>query len=173
MPSLVLIKPDAFQHRLVGWIIANFERFGFNDVQLRQMDEELCRAHYLPHVDKPFYPDLQKFMLSGPVIAIDVDRGWSPVRDTATRIRQHWKGYVDGPRNLIHSSDSYSEAQRELDVWFPSRPIRWNPFNRVVQDHRNGSVYLDETDAVRAAKGLPTPWTPEMASLEISHKPVF
>lgn len=44
--------------------------------------------------------------------------------------------------------------------------IMWNPGNKVVQDHRDGTVYHDLTNNERAARGLPTPWTPEMAEAE-------
>ncbi len=51
-------------------------------------------------------------------------------------------------------------------------PIRWNPWNKVVQDHRDGIVIRDMTDALRMKLGLPTPWTPAMAEYEVKLPPV-
>lgn len=41
--------------------------------------------------------------------------------------------------------------------------VMWNPWNRVVQDHRDGTVHPDLTDRCRAEVGLPVPWSPDMA----------
>jgi hypothetical protein len=43
----------------------------------------------------------------------------------------------------------------------------WNPWNKVVQDHRDGEIDRRRTDEERAARGLPVPWTPEMADREV------
>jgi hypothetical protein len=41
-----------------------------------------------------------------------------------------------------------------------SDPIKWNPWNKVVQDHRDGTVHHELTNVARQARGLPAPWTP-------------
>lgn len=46
-------------------------------------------------------------------------------------------------------------------------PICWNPWNKVVQDHRDGTIHHDLTNVERAKRGLPTPWTPAMADTEV------
>lgn len=48
-----------------------------------------------------------------------------------------------------------------------SDPIRWNPYNRVVQDHRDGTIDHVRTNAERATRGLPVPWTPAIGKREI------
>lgn len=48
----------------------------------------------------------------------------------------------------------------------PGNPIHWNPGNKVVHDHRNGAIIQPDTDQERAKRGLPVPWTPEMAEKE-------
>lgn len=50
--------------------------------------------------------------------------------------------------------------------------ITWNPYNKVVQDHRDGTIYYALTDRERAARGLPVPWTPELAAREQYEAPV-
>ena len=106
MSSLVLIKPDAIEHKLLGWCMACFEHQGIGDIGLVQMDEELCRKHYVDHQAKDFYPGLQAFMCSAPVCAIAVNGPVDAVRSIAMGIRRQHKQYVSGPRNLVHSSDS-------------------------------------------------------------------
>jgi nucleoside-diphosphate kinase len=169
--SLILIKPDAFQHRLVGWCIACFEP-NIDSMYQTHMTLADCRRHYAEHVHKEFYPALAKHMTSGPIVALMVSHV-DQARQQALAIRSHWPGYVSGPRNLVHASDSILSGQRELDIWFPKRPIRWNPYNKVVSDHRCGTVDRDATDAVRNDKGLPTPWSDAIAVHELELKPVF
>ena len=173
MSSLILIKPDAINHHLLGWCIACFEHLGIDELRIIQMDERLCEQHYADHVNKEFYPGLRDFMCSAPLCAVAVYGAVDSVRSIAMDIRRHHSQYVAGPRNLVHASDSIIAAQRELDIWFPGRAMRWNPFTKVVQDHRNGTVDVTVTNALREAKGLPIPWTPELAESEAHMKPVF
>lgn len=172
MASLVLIKPDAIQHKMLGWCIACFEDFGILDMSLVRMTEGLCDAHYVEHREKAFYPGLKEFMLSGNVCALSLAGNTEAVRKVAMYIREEQKAYVDGPRNLIHASDSILSAQRELDLWFPYRATRWNPWGKVVQNLIDGTIDLDITDVVRAHIGLP-PWSQELAEKEVHEKPIF
>jgi hypothetical protein len=55
----------------------------------------------------------------------------------------------------------------------PGPPIKWNPWNKVVQDHRDGTVHHELTNIERGKRGLPTPWTPEMADTEVHEAPSF
>jgi hypothetical protein len=52
-------------------------------------------------------------------------------------------------------------------------PVCWNPFNKVVQDHRDGEIHYHKTNDERAARGLPVPWTPDMGSREVHQSPVW
>lgn len=62
----------------------------------------------------------------------------------------------------------------EIDTAAPAgEPIKWNPWNKVVQDHRDGTVHHDLTNAERAKRGLPTPWAPAMAEAECRQAPSF
>ena len=51
-------------------------------------------------------------------------------------------------------------------------PVRWNPFNKVVQDHRSGTIDLPETNKERTKRGLITPWTPEIGEKEVKESPI-
>ena len=61
----------------------------------------------------------------------------------------------------------------EVDTGAPiDDPIKWNPWNKVVQDHRDGTIHHGLTNAARTERGLPTPWTPSMADVEVHQPPV-
>lgn len=50
--------------------------------------------------------------------------------------------------------------------------VKWNPYNKVVLDHRNGSIDIPYTNAERARRGLVIPWTPEIGEKEIKEAPI-
>ncbi len=52
-------------------------------------------------------------------------------------------------------------------------PVKWNPWNKVVQDHRDGTIDFAATNRERAARGLPVPWRPAMGEHEVRMKPVY
>ncbi len=54
-----------------------------------------------------------------------------------------------------------------------SDPVKWNPWNKVVQDHRDGTIHHDATNDERAKRGLPTPWKPVLADTEAFEAPIF
>ncbi|MDP2875794.1 MAG: nucleoside-diphosphate kinase, partial [Holophaga sp.] len=68
--TFAIIKPNAVRNGHIGEIISTIEREGFTIHGLRmvQLNKELIRGFYIDHVQKEFYPDLQAFMLEGPVI---------------------------------------------------------------------------------------------------------
>lgn len=45
--------------------------------------------------------------------------------------------------------------------------VYWNPYNKVVQDHRDGTIYESATNAVRTKLGLPVPWLPVLGETEV------
>ncbi len=48
----------------------------------------------------------------------------------------------------------------------PGNPIHWNPGNKVVQDHRDGTIIQPDTDIERSKRGLPVPWSNAFAEHE-------
>ncbi len=61
--TLILLKPDCVQRRLMGRILSRFEDKGFNVIGMKMMrvTPELAKQHYAEHVSKPFYPALESF----------------------------------------------------------------------------------------------------------------
>ena len=73
----------------------------------------------------------------------------------------------------LPDGSAFFTAEIDTTAKPPSDPIMWNPFNKVVCDHRDGTIHHDLTNAARAWRGLPTPWTPEMADVEVHQAPVW
>ncbi len=128
--SLILIKPDAMERRLTGRIIARFEDKGLSIVgmKLLHVAPELSRKHYAEHVNKPFYPLVEKFIGSGPVVAMVLEgpEAVSVVRAMLgpTNGRQAPAGTIRGDfglsrqMNLVHASDGPDAARREIEIYF-------------------------------------------------------
>src|SRR5436305_576852 len=62
--TLILLKPDAVQRRLVGTLIQRFEQKGLRLVGVKMVhpSQELAEKHYAVHKGKPFYESLLKFL---------------------------------------------------------------------------------------------------------------
>lgn len=86
----------------------------------------------------------------------------------ADKIIQHPNGSTELP-------DGSGFCVVEIDT-SPGRnsgpPVKWNPWNKVVQDHRDGTIHYAATDRERKARGLPVPWTPAMAKTECHEAPI-
>lgn len=124
--TLVLVKPDGVARRLVGEIVGRLERKGLRlgAMKLLVLSEAQAAAHYAPHVGKPFYPGLIRFITSGPSVAMVVEgpRAIALVRaamgatDPLNAAPGSIRGdlAVDMGMNLVHGSDSPEAATREI-----------------------------------------------------------
>ena len=129
--TLVLLKPDCVARRLMGRVIARLEDKGFDIVAMKLMSitPELAKRHYAEHVKKVWYPELEAFITSGPVVAMIVagPEAIRVVRDMvgATNGLQANPGTVRGDfstsqqMNLVHASDGPESARREVAIFFP------------------------------------------------------
>lgn len=50
---------------------------------------------------------------------------------------------------------------------FADEAIYWNPYNKVVQSHRDGTILVHATNWDRARRNLPVPWSPALGDKEI------
>jgi len=139
--SLVLLKPDCVERRLVGQMISRFETKGLRIVAMKliQITPELSKKHYAEHVSKPFYPGLEAFITSSPVVALAIEglEAITVIRNMlgATSGLKAAPGTIRGDfscsrqMNLVHASDGEEAAARELDLYFaksefcPSEPL--------------------------------------------------
>jgi nucleoside-diphosphate kinase len=132
--TLALIKPDGVGRRLVGEIISRIERKGLTiaALELKNVSDELARAHYAEHEGKPFFPSLLEFITSGPVVAAILEGpravaafrqlagGTDPVEKAAPGTIRGDLG-LNTQLNLVHGSDSPDSADREIGLWFPGQ----------------------------------------------------
>ncbi len=129
--TLLLIKPDGVERRLVGEIIGRIERKGLTvaALEMRVIDDELARQHYAEHDGKQFFASLLEFITSGPLVAAIVEgpRAVEAVRQLAGAtdpVEKAAPGTIRGDFgletqfNLVHGSDSPESAQREIALWF-------------------------------------------------------
>src|SRR6202165_351196 len=70
--TLILLKPDCVQRRLVGAITERFEKKALRlaGLKLVQTGRDLAEKHYAVHKGKPFYDSLLQFLTSGPTVAM-------------------------------------------------------------------------------------------------------
>jgi nucleoside-diphosphate kinase len=138
--TLILLKPDCVQRRLIGAVIQRFEQKGLRLVALKlvQAGKELAEKHYAVHKGKPFYESLLKFLTAGPTVAM-VWEGREAVAVARTIM-----GPTDGAKappatirgdfaisvqnNLVHGSDSPENAAAEIALWFkPEELVNYQP----------------------------------------------
>ena len=72
--SLVIIKPDGVERKLVGKIIQRFEDKGIDLLHLKfeRLTVETVKEHYEHLKDELFFPELLAYMTSGPVVVMVV-----------------------------------------------------------------------------------------------------
>lgn len=128
--TLVLIKPDAVQRRLIGTIIQRFEQKGLKirGMKLMQITEELASRHYAEHKERSFYKGLVAFMTGNPCVALVLEgpHAVSVVRAMmgATFGFKANPGTIRGDFgvsnqfNLVHGSDGPEAAEREIQLFF-------------------------------------------------------
>jgi nucleoside-diphosphate kinase len=142
--TLILLKPDCIQRRLVGTIIQRFEQKGLRLAGLKflQAPRDLAEKHYAVHKGKPFYDSLLGFITAGPTVAMV----WEGRE--AVAVARALMGPTDGTKappatirgdfaisvqnNLVHGSDSPENAAAEISLWFkPEELVNWTPADGV------------------------------------------
>ncbi len=128
--TFIIIKPDAVRNKHTGSILARIEQEGFRICGMKLLHLSLndARQFYKVHSERPFYNDLCKFMVSGPIVAAVLER------ENAV---QHWRDVIgatdpkeakDGTirklyaeskeANAVHGSDSPENAEFEISFFF-------------------------------------------------------
>jgi nucleoside-diphosphate kinase len=128
--TFIIFKPDCMEKRLVGTVLSRFEAAGFEVIgcKMTQLSSAVLREHYAHVASKPFYPEIETFMKSRPVImvALKGENIVQRVRDLLgpTDSRKAAKGTIRGDfgadmmKNIVHASDSVENAQAELARFF-------------------------------------------------------
>lgn len=129
--TLSIIKPDAVSKGLIGNIIARFEQEGLRIAAMRMLHltQKGAEGFYAVHRERPFFPDLVKFMTSGPVVvmviegqdAIDRNReimgATDPQKADAGTLRKLYAESIQN--NAVHGSDGPDTAKFEIGYFFP------------------------------------------------------
>ena len=128
--TLVLIKPDGFQKKVVGQIIDRFERAGLSikALKLKQLTKEILDIWYAHIADKPFYPSIVTDMTVTPVVAMvlegegaiqkvfDLCGPTDPAVNPEGTIRKTFG--ESKAHNVVHRSDSAEAAKKEIGLLF-------------------------------------------------------
>ena len=136
--TLIIIKPDGMQKNLQEKIIACYTKAGMKITAKKEVraGAALLRKHYSAHVNKPFYPSLEKFMSSRTVLAVvlegedavanarKITGATDPAKAEKGTVRADFGDFslLDDERvmkNLVHASATKEEAQKEIALWFP------------------------------------------------------
>jgi nucleoside-diphosphate kinase len=133
--TLSIIKPDAVAKNVIGQIYARFEAAGLKIVAARmmQLSRADAEAFYAVHKERPFFNDLVKFMISGPVMvqalegenAVTKNRdlmgATDPKKAAPGTIRADFADSIDA--NAVHGSDAAETAAVELAFFFPAMNV--------------------------------------------------
>jgi nucleoside-diphosphate kinase len=128
--TLSIIKPDAVAKNVIGKIYSRFESNGLKIVaaKMAQLTQAETEGFYAVHKERPFFNDLVKFMISGPVMiqalegenAVAKNRelmgATNPKEAAAGTIRADFAESIDA--NAVHGSDSAENAAIEIAYFF-------------------------------------------------------
>ncbi|KGR73100.1 nucleoside-diphosphate kinase [Streptococcus phocae subsp. salmonis] len=133
--TFFMIKPDGVKRGLIGEVLQRIERrgFTFDKLELRQASPDLLARHYEALVNESFYPQLESYMTSGPVLVgilsgNKVVSSWRMMMGQ-THPQDAAPGTIRGDfaqapdekssiQNVVHGSDSVESANREIAIWF-------------------------------------------------------
>jgi nucleoside-diphosphate kinase len=130
--TLSIIKPDAVAKNVIGKIYSRFENNGLKIIAAKmvQLSQAEAEGFYAVHRERPFFADLVKFMISGPVVVQvlegegavlknrDLMGATDPKKADAGTIRADFAESIDA--NAVHGSDSAENAAIEIAYFFPA-----------------------------------------------------
>lgn len=133
--TLTIIKPDGVAANLTGAILARLEQSGFRLLALRRLrlDSAQAEGFYYVHRERPFFPDLVRFMTEGPVVVAALEGetaiarlrelmgATDPAKAAAGTIRKQYGQNIE--RNVIHGSDGPETARFEIGYFFAGREL--------------------------------------------------
>jgi nucleoside-diphosphate kinase len=133
--TLSIIKPDAVAKNVIGQIYSRFEAAGLKIVaaKMAHLSQGEAEQFYAVHKERPFFKDLVKFMVSGPVMiqvlegdnAIAKNRelmgATDPKKADKGTIRADFADSIDA--NAVHGSDAAATAAVEVAFFFPAMQV--------------------------------------------------
>lgn len=130
MKTLLMVKPDVVEKGYYGDIISIVlrNRFKITRLLMRRFSREQAEKFYEVHRERPFYDDLVEYIISGPVVAMEVE-----AENAVARVREligstnpeeaspgsiRWMYGSSIQNNAVHGSDSAENAEKELAIAF-------------------------------------------------------
>lgn len=133
--TLSIIKPDAVSKNVIGEIYNRFEKAGLKVVAAKMTHLSVNQAEifYGIHKNRPFFPDLVSFMVSGPIM-VQVLEGENAIKKNreimgSTDPNEALKGTIRADfaesidANAVHGSDSADTAAKEIAYFFSNIEI--------------------------------------------------
>ncbi|WP_238785061.1 nucleoside-diphosphate kinase [Blattabacterium cuenoti] len=133
--TLSVIKPDAVENGYVIPILSHIVKAKFHIIALKmtELSKKSAKKFYAEHKKKLFFESLVKFMSSGPIISIILEKknavedfrnligNTNPVYAKKGTIRNLYATSLE--KNAIHGSDNNQNAFKECLFYFSSREI--------------------------------------------------
>ena len=133
--TLAIIKPDGVAAGYIGEIIKRIENEGIKIIAMKMehLDDRKAQGFYYIHKQKPFFPDLLKYMTSSPIVVMvlqgqNIVEKWRKLMgstnpDTADRGTIRGDMGTDIEQNVVHGSDSKGNAIYEINYFFKGSEI--------------------------------------------------
>ena len=133
--TLSIVKPDGIRANLIGEVYRRFEKAGLSIVAARMLhlSQREAEGFYAVHRERPFFKDLVRYMISGPIIlqvlegenAIarnrDIMGATDPKRAAPGTIRADLAASIE--QNVVHGSDAPDTAAREIAYFFSTTEL--------------------------------------------------
>lgn len=130
-----IIKPDAVKKNLVGKILAHIETSGLKIIGTRMihLSDAQAKEFYAVHKERPFYPDLVRYMTSGPVVVSclegenavakyrEIMGATDPAKAASGTIRKLYAENIEA--NAVHGSDAVETAKNEVAFFFKKEDL--------------------------------------------------
>jgi len=128
--TLTIVKPDAVKKNAIGDIIEQFEKQEFHILAMKMLEisQHQAEQFYAVHASRSFYHSLTKFMSSGPIVVLALEKenaiadlrklmgSTNPATAEEGTIRKKWATNIE--HNAIHGSDAEDTARYELSFFF-------------------------------------------------------
>lgn len=128
--TLVLIKPDGVERKLIGKIISFYEERELNIIALKMLRAErsIAEEHYEEHKGRVYFDELIDYITEERICALVIEGenaveivrringNKNPLESDLCSIRGKFAS--EKTRNLVHASDSVEHAKREILIWF-------------------------------------------------------
>jgi nucleoside-diphosphate kinase len=125
-----IIKPDAVAKGATGEILSMIQAKGFRIIGMKMLEitKEQAEGFYAVHCERPFFDSLTRFMSSGPIVVLALEKenaivdlrklmgATNPANAEEGTVRKRFAESIE--RNVIHGSDADDTARFELSYFF-------------------------------------------------------